>query len=192
MIDTPTNHNTSKYALGFYDRLENLMVLCGYRKHGILTSIAGIADLSVAGARLIKTNNRPPRESYLHTLVSRLTKDVNELGKGVVSANEVQAYLLDNIEIPILSSISGVKDDSQINTDYATSVVMVIIQSMGKSKLDINNAEKRELMELVVTRILKYCAVNTPDVDSGELKGIIDSMISLASTSAGRAVLLSQ
>lgn len=192
MTDTTQNHNTSKYAFGFYDRLEELMVLCGYRRHGILTSIANISDLSVAGARLMKTNNRPPRETYLATLVAQLTKDVNDLGKGVVSAAEVQSYLLDNVELPIASGMAKATDDSQINTDYATSVVMVILEATNNKNLEINATEKRELIELVLTRILKYCAVNKPEVDSPELKGVIDSMISIASTPGGRAVLLNQ
>ncbi|RYY74574.1 MAG: hypothetical protein EOO52_13500 [Gammaproteobacteria bacterium] len=193
MIETPSTVNVlKKHSDGFYDRLENLMLCCGYRRHGLLTAIANISTLTVAGARLLKTQDRPPRENHLAALIARITKDINDLGKGTVTQVEVQAYLMDNADIAIIASLAKSRAEHRITIDYATPVIMLILKAIEAKKLDVGENEKYEVIELVVNRILRYCAENNPELDSHDLSLTIESMVSMASSAAGRSILFSK
>lgn len=182
-IPVAASELTPACALGFIERLTDLMNRAGLHKSGFISFLVESTDLSRSGARRILTDKRPPKrkEVFLRLARSLATLISARIGHEVM-VDEVVDYLIEEKPIHFLSRQDSYDISEYLKIDpVLTSQIIIRIQEISKAS-SINTAKDlhSSQMNLIHFRIISYCFKNHVDHQSQKVANMIESLFELA------------
>lgn len=173
---------TPKHTPGFAQRLTRVLQHAQVREYGRLTLLARETGLTAGGARLMFTEDRPPKHLNVYNLlVSALCRFLENIGQAV-EPKALSSYLLNGSEDPLnLESTREVEDLlSSVDAVYVAKIYVLIDKIAGEINIDLHNDIDTSTLRGLYNRVVRYCVDGDVDTESEELKDLIVSSIKLA------------
>jgi hypothetical protein len=173
---------TPKHSSGFAARLTRVLQQAQVKEYGRLSLLARETELTPGGARLMFSEDRPPKQlaAYLRLLdaLCRLLADADI----DVDSSALSAYLLDGSEDPLnLESTEDVEAIlGQIDAVYVAKIYVLIDKLASQSHIDLYKDIETDTLRELYNRVLRYCIAQDMDAESEDLKDIIISSFKLA------------
>ncbi len=180
MIKEKSKHSLHK---GFAERLTALIDYAQIHRHGRLTWLAKETGLTPGGARLMFSDDRPPkRQEVLDKLFSGLSARLSEIHDEPISAADIENFLLYNDKNPIpehnFDELEKLIDS--VSSAYVGKI-FVEIDSIAKSlDIDIYNDFPLDKTDQLTKKILQHCIKEKQEVEGEEFKDLTSSIIKLA------------
>lgn len=175
-IDNQELPSTKAFKPGFALRLDNILEALGVRYHGRMTRAAEWSGLSVAGARKIFNDDRPPKEKAFEKICNSIQSEAVKRGKHVeqetisnyllyggrnpltqlqVSNSFKKLDLLGQASIHIALSDAGKSQGINIFTDITRTQLEYLLNKLSEihieKKIEFNSAEMRDIAASLLT-----------------------------------------
>lgn len=190
-VHTPT-HNS-----GFGDRLHKVLGLIGHaKKRGRYVAVSRMTGRSESGAKLLFSNDRPPKQyEVFGRLVRALVSDLESKAGITLSIAALEDYLLNGRRDPFKEKSNNSNDYGVIDVNDSAHQkrphlyrlqVCDLVNRVGM-ELNFNLLRDFDLdqLESIYSRVVKYCISHDIDLEAKEeeLKDVITKLIELTNQS---------
>lgn len=173
---------TPKHTPGFAQRLTRVLQHAQVREYGRLTLLARETGLTAGGARLMFTEDRPPKHlTVFKLLVSALCRFLKGIGQEV-DPHALSKHLLDGSEDPLnLESTKEFEDIlGSVDAVYVAKIYVLIDNIASSINVDLHRDIETNKLRDVYNRVVRYCVDGDVNTESEELGELVVSLIKLA------------
>lgn len=177
---------TPCYVAGFAERLEAVCEFAGIKKHGCLSALARMSNMTAGGIRLLFTHDRPPKYlSKFDLIVDGLLDEVESVQRVQINRPQLVEYLLNDSVSPLAEY--EVQDKTSSNNMLSEfdavdlGLMYVFIDEVAKENgVNIFKQLPRGMVKKLISRVMSFYTEKRADLDSPDFRDIVRSAVLLA------------